>query len=113
MLSQNRFNKYRVMWIFVLFDLPTEEKKEVRAANRFRNALLDDGFTLFQYSIYTRCCASRENAKVHEKRIQKFLPSKGKVSIMTITDKQFGMIKSFMGVKKKEKKSNVIQLELF
>ena len=29
-------NKYRVMWLFVFFDLPTETKKDRRNAQQFR-----------------------------------------------------------------------------
>ena len=72
-LNQERFNAYRVMWVLVLFDLPTETKTERKAAARFRKKLLDDGFTMFQFSIYMRHCASRENAKVHIKRVKSFL----------------------------------------
>ena len=34
---------YRIMWIFVLFDLPVGTKKERKAATKFREALLDLG----------------------------------------------------------------------
>ena len=53
------------MWILVFFDLPTETKKERKAATLFRSNLIKDGFTMFQFSIYIRHCASRENMEVH------------------------------------------------
>lgn len=101
------------MWIYVFFDLPTETKKNVKAANSFRKMLLDDGFTMFQFSIYLRHCTSRENAKVHENRVKKQLPQNGKICILTITDKQFGMMEIFHGKKEENKPTGVIQLELF
>lgn len=109
----SRLNQYRVMWVMVFFDLPTETKVERRAANRFRKSLLDDGFGMFQFSIYTRFCASRENMQVHINRIQKSLPKKGKVGIMQITDKQFGMIELFHGKKEAYMDPPSQQLELF
>ena len=42
-----RLNEYRIMWIFVLFDLPTETKKEKRAHAQFRKDLLKDGFAAY------------------------------------------------------------------
>jgi CRISPR/Cas system-associated protein endoribonuclease Cas2 len=36
-----------------------------------------------------------ENANVHIRRVEKFLPEKGHVGIMCITDKQFGMMELF------------------
>ncbi|HCV80975.1 MAG TPA: CRISPR-associated endonuclease Cas2, partial [Zunongwangia profunda] len=64
----SRLNQYRCMWVLVFFDLPTETRSERKAATRFRKQLLDDGFGMFQFSIYSRFCASRENAAVHIKR---------------------------------------------
>ena len=32
----DRFSEYRVMWILVLFDLPTETKKDKKAYAEFR-----------------------------------------------------------------------------
>ena len=61
----DRFSEYRIMWVLVLFDLPTETKKEKKAYSDFRKNLQRDGFTMFQFSIYVRHCASQENAEVH------------------------------------------------
>ena len=60
-----RFSEYRIMWILVFFDLPTDTKKERKAAAKFRKNLLEDGFIMFQFSIYTRNCPSAENAQTH------------------------------------------------
>lgn len=112
-MSQDRFNAYRIMWVLVFFDLPTETKSDRKAAGKFRKNLLEDGFAMFQFSIYLRHCASRENAAVHTMRVKCFLPPKGKVCIFEITDKQFGRIEMFHGGKIEEVKSPVQQLELF
>ena len=101
------------MWVLVFFDLPTETKKDRRAATRFRKNLLDDGFTMFQFSIYMRFSASRENAEVHTKRVKKSLPEFGKVGVLQITDKQFGMIELFQGQKLTALEKPAQQLELF
>ena len=109
----DRFSEYRIMWVLVLFDLPTETKKERKAAADFRKKIMGDGFTMFQFSIYLRHCPSRENASVHIKRVKSFLPELGQVGILCITDKQFGEMELFIG--KKEEKMPEIgqQLELF
>lgn len=107
-------NQYRIMWILVFFDLPTETKKERKDYAKFRKELMKDGFSMFQFSIYVRHCASKENKNVHVNRIKSFLPPQGHVGILSITDKQFGMMDIFYG-KKKEKSGFVesAQLELF
>lgn len=54
-----------------------------------------------------------ENADVHIKRVKKSLPEKGHIGIMTITDKQFGMMEVFRGTEKAEAIEVPQQLELF
>ena len=112
MISE-RFSEYRVMWLLVLFDLPTETKKDIKEYTKFRKRLIQDGFTMFQFSIYVRHCANIENAEVHRKRVKSILPEFGKVGIMCITDKQFGNIELFFGTKPQIPNSPGQQLELF
>ena len=101
------------MWLLVLFDLPTETKKDIKEYTLFRKNLIRDGFTMFQFSIYIRHCASMENADVHKKRVKSFLPQFGKVCIICITDKQFGDIQIFSCKKEKKPSAPYQQLELF
>lgn len=109
----DRFSEYRIMWVMVFFDLPTETKAERREHALFRKNLQKDGFSMFQFSIYLRHCASRENADVHIKRVKNFLPQKGQIGIISITDKQFGEMEIFIGKKEKKNDSVYLQLELF
>ena len=108
-----RFSEYRIMWVLVLFDLPTETKKEKKAYTDFRKKLVNDGFTMFQFSIYLRHCPSRENADVHIKRVKSVLPEAGQIGVLCITDKQFGQMELFQGRKIKAATSGGQQLELF
>ncbi len=108
-----RFSEYRIMWVMVLFDLPTETKKDRKEHAKFRKRLLEDGFTMFQFSIYIRHCASRENADVHIKRVKNSLPEYGSVGIICITDKQFGEIELFHCGKQAKAQVGGQQLELF
>ena len=108
-----RLSEYRVMWVMVFFDLPTTTKKEKKAYMLFKKSLQKDGFTMFQFSIYVRNCASMENANVHIKRVKGFLPEAGNVCIMCITDKQFGDIELFIGKRPAPINAPGLQLELF
>ena len=101
------------MWVLIFFDLPTETSEERKIASKFRKEIMQDGFTMFQFSIYLRHCASRENAEVHIKRTKDKLPSKGHIGIMCVTDKQFGMMEIFYGKKEQEVQTPLQQLELF
>lgn len=108
-----RLNEYRILRVLVFFDLPTETKKERSVAAKFRKEIMRDGFAMFQFSIYLRHCSSRENADVHIKRVKNLLPEKGHIGIMTVTDKQFGMMELFYGKKEKALPDTPQQLELF
>ena len=112
-MSHDRFNAYRIMWLFVFFDLPTHTKKQRRDAQQFRKKLLKDGFTMMQYSVYTRHCASFESSQVHVKRVKRSIPDAGQVSILQITDKQYSNIVNFWGIHTAPLPDPPQQLELF
>ena len=91
-------NKYELMWMMVLFDLPVIEKKERKDATEFRN------FLLVQYSIYTKLFSGKDACEKYYRMIHDNLPTKGKVDIITITDRQYGNIISYNAGEKRQKK---------
>lgn len=101
------------MWVIAMFDLPTDTPKARKAYSQFRKTLLEDGFTMMQYSVYTRHCASIDNAEVHVKRMGDRVPTKGEVRFLTITDRQFARIRVFWGKKRQQSAPSPSQLELF
>jgi CRISPR-associated protein Cas2 len=96
-----------------MFDLPTDTPKARKAYARFRKDLLDDGFTMMQYSVYTRHCASIDNATIHVARMGRRVPDEGEVRFMTITDKQWERIKTFVGKTRQPAVPTPAQLEFF
>ena len=100
------------MWIMTLFDLPTHTKAERKAASKFRHYLLDQGFQMSQFSVYLRMVSGKEQAETLYKRIKDNLPEGGRVDIVTITDKQYENIYSFVGRIRQERK-NPKQYTLF
>lgn len=104
---------YRCMWVVAMFDLPVDTKKARRAYAQFRKALLKDGFSRLQFSVYVRHCASEENADVHSERVQQALPDDGEVRVLGITDKQFERMRVFWGKMRKATETPPHQLELF
>lgn len=113
MITEYRLNAYHIMWLFVLFDLPTTTKKERKHAAQFRKHLEKDGFSMMQYSVYVRHCPSKENRDVHISRVKSAVPEVGMVSIMAVTDKQYGDIINIWGRKQVASKETPSQLELF
>lgn len=104
---------YRCMWVVTMFDLPVDTKAARKAYAQFRKSLLKNGFTRMQFSVYTRHCASEENADVHIQRVQGILPDDGEVRVLTITDKQFERMRVFWGKRRKPPEPAPHQLELF
>ena len=46
----------RYMRVIVFFDLPTVTKKDKKIAAEFRKFLLQDGYYMLQWSVYSRVC---------------------------------------------------------
>ena len=113
-MSEDRLNAYRIMWLFVFFDLPVVTKKERKIAATFRKNLMKDGFVMLQFSVYIRHCASKESQAVHIQRVKSIVLETGMVSILSVTDKQYGDIVNFWGKEKKKKvPTDPLQLEFF
>lgn len=112
-MNHYRLNAYHIMWLFVFFDLPTETARERKDYSLFRKQLLHFGFTMMQYSVYTRHCASDESAQAQIHRIQKIIPPLGQISLLKITDKQYGNILNYWGKKSSPLPAGPQQLELF
>ncbi|MGI6437851.1 MAG: CRISPR-associated endonuclease Cas2 [Sphaerochaeta sp.] len=88
---------YNAMWVFVGFDMPTKTKTDMKRANRFRNDLLELGFSRYQLSFYVYYVPSKQRAETVADAVERKVPPNGKVSIFFITDRQFGMTRSFFG----------------
>jgi CRISPR-associated protein Cas2 len=104
---------YRLMWMIVMFDLPVVEKAERKAATEFRNALLDLGFEMSQFSVYMRFCTSPAQVETCCKQVEATLPQGGKVNILQFTDKQYERIISYHGRAKQPGKKTPDQFDLF
>lgn len=101
------------MWVFVFFDLPTNTPAERKTAATFRKRLMNGGFHMMQYSVYNRHCMNYQDAQVHIGRVKKIIPPEGEVRVLTITDKQFGDIKTFLGGSAQPPPETPEQVELF
>lgn len=93
------------MRVAVFFDLPTNTKTERKAATQFRKFLLDDGFDMLQYSIYTRLCPNRDVAEKHMMRIKRHAPDSGSVRLLYLTEHQFTHMHVIAGEKTTQEKS--------
>ena len=89
--------KYKIMRMLCMFDLPVETDEQRRAYRIFRKNLIQEGFMMIQYSIYVRICPSREYANRLENRIKKGIPQEGNVRLLCVTEKQYADMKLLVG----------------
>jgi len=112
-VSLTRLSGYRLMWIFVMFDLPVGSREQSRAATKFREFLLDQGFEKSQFSVYARFCNGKEQFEAYMRRIEANLPSSGEVHVLSFTDRQYENIVRFSGQRRRRPRKNPDQLALF
>lgn len=94
--------KYKMMKLFIMFDLPTNTPTARREYARFRKKLIENGFFMLQYSVYVRHCLTREYAYMYLRKVECFVPSNGIVRGLFVTDKQFVDMPLLLGALKEE-----------
>ena len=72
----------KFMRMVVFFDLPVTEAEERKAAARFRNFLLKDGYYMVQFSVYSRVCNGNDAVEKHTKRLKASLPKNGSIRLL-------------------------------
>ena len=64
-------NGRKLMWMMVMFDLPTETHSQRKSAAKFRKFLLDEGFEMVQFSVYVQFTGTWENSQKFVRAIKK------------------------------------------
>ncbi|WKB36636.1 CRISPR-associated endonuclease Cas2 [Terrilactibacillus sp. S3-3] len=102
------------MRILVFFDLPVTSPRERKAYSRFRKFLLKDGYTMLQFSVYTRICNGEDGVSKHMKRLKQNLPPvNGAIRSMKITEKQFENMDILLGEVTPEEKLGSNKTDFF
>ena len=102
------------MRLLVFFDLPVVKKEDRKEYQNFRRFLLNDGYIMLQFSVYSRICNGIDGINKHINRLQKNIPPKGSVRYLQITEKQYTEMKFLVGSpKKQEKQIKSGQLNVF
>ena len=112
-MRRRHLSPYRIMWLFVMFDLPVGTAIERKEATGFRNHLLNLGFEMSQFSVYLKYCPSKEKADTAGNQVQRQLPPGGKVDILVVTDKQFANMRRYRAKKRRKNGPQPSQLHLF
>ena len=113
MPTRRNLSGYKIMWMFVMFDLPVTDAKARRQYARFRKRLLKEGFSMLQYSVYARSFPSEEASQAYRARVNGALPPEGQVRVVSITDRQFGKMEVYVGRSRRVPEKPPDQLMLF
>ena len=104
----------RFMRIMVFFDLPVTTKKARKAYTEFGKFLINDGFIMLQYSVYSRTVRNHDDAEKHCRAIERIVPSNGTVRVLTVTERQYASMKILAGERLKSEnlldKRDIIEL---
>ncbi len=80
-----------------MFDLPVASKKDRKEYARFRKYLINDGYDMLQFSVYSRITQNHDDARKHIGRLSGNLPPKGSVRVMQVTEKQYNSMLIMVG----------------
>ena len=106
-------SRYRIMWLFVMFDLPVVTTTQRREYAQFRKKLQSKGFTMLQYSVYAKHLPTEDAAEPLKANVKAALPPKGQVRVMAVTDHQFGKMEVYFGKNRRPVEDPPLQISLF
>lgn len=95
-----------------MFDLPTGTPDERRAQARFRKFLIEEGFTMEQFSIYSKIAIGQASAESERMRVRCNCPLYGSVEMMTLTEKQYAAREILVSSVRKPRNPLGVQLTL-
>lgn len=98
---------YRYMRIILFFDLPTITSSEQKAYRTFVKEIKKLGFYMIQESVYVKMSLDMQKAESIVEKVRSFIPTKGNIMTVTMTEKQFSSMKILLG----ENKTDVIDTD--
>lgn len=101
--------RYQEMRILCMFDLPVETQRQKRDYRIFRKSLIENGFSMLQYSVYYRIVPNRSAGKKYEMLLARSLPAMGEVRLLYVSEKQFEDMKLLVGQKSRQERVVGIQ----
>lgn len=80
---------YRYMRMILMFDMPVETAEERKAYRKFRKFLINEGFIMHQFSVYSKLLLNNSVNNALLERLKVNNPKKGSITLLTVTEKQF------------------------
>ncbi|MGX7030617.1 CRISPR-associated endonuclease Cas2 [Vagococcus zengguangii] len=80
---------YRYMRMILMFDMPVDTSDERKAYRKFRKFLINEGFIMHQYSVYSKILLNGSANQAMITRLKQNNPKSGMITLLTVTEKQF------------------------
>ena len=94
--------------------MPVTTSQERREYTRFRKFLLKDGYTMIQFSVYSRICNGQDNVQKHIRRLKQNLPPvEGAIRSLAITEKQYQNMEILLGEKMIDEEIGTKKVDFF
>lgn len=77
------------MRMLLMFDMPVSTYAERKAYRKFRKFLIDEGFIMHQFSVYSKILLNSTANNAMLTRLKANNPKEGNITILTVTEKQF------------------------
>lgn len=97
--TRRMVSPYKIMRLLLFFDLPMTTKEERRIYSKFRKYLINNGFTMIQFSVYVKIFPNRISLFQYIETLKRNLPSRGSIRIMAVTNKQYEKMLILVGDK--------------
>ena len=88
------------MRLLLFFDLPMNTSSELKTYRSFVKNIKKEGFYMLQKSVYVKMVIDNQAGYFVKTKIQNFIPSKGSVMFLSVTEKQFSSIEFLCGIYK-------------
>lgn len=97
---------FRIMRMIVMFDLPTETSTDRRNYRKFRKFLIKNGYSMMQYSVYSKIILNRTVLNHQKIKLKQHAPPKGFVDVLVVTENQYVNMETIIGDAERTKQEN-------
>jgi len=94
------------MRLIVMFDLPTETSADRRNYRKFRKFLIQNGYSMMQYSVYSKIVLNRPVLNYQKKKLEQNAPYKGYIDTLIVTENQYANIETIVGDRRRSNQEN-------
>src|SRR5699024_11454812 len=84
------------MRMIIMFDLPMETSTDKRNYRKFRKFLIENGYSMMQYSVYSKIILNRSVLNYQKLKLYENAPPNGYVDSLVVTENQYVNIETII-----------------